>query len=149
MSEVFSHTHCLLAWGKVGGVNVQFPAVWDIPAVGTVGSQEVFALGRRRRTTVVVVVTGERGGRTPRLVQHIYSAVKMAASEGARSGRTTTKRSWKDPHSSDSCLSDTVDFHSDIVWSTGPTRHTPGAKIFIVKGRVGGFHWLLLTIANG
>lgn len=37
---------------------------------------------------------GDRGSRrTPRLVQHIfYSAVKMAASEGARSGRTTAKR---------------------------------------------------------
>lgn len=37
---------------------------------------------------------GDRGSRrAPRLVQHIcYSAVKMAASEGARSGRTSAKR---------------------------------------------------------
>lgn len=49
------------------------------------------------RTRVVpegwrVTVTGVRD-EPPRLVQHIlYSAVKMAASEGARSGRTTEKR---------------------------------------------------------
>lgn len=40
-----------------------------------------------------IAVTGDRG-EPPSLVKHIsYSAVKMAASEGARSGRTTAKRS--------------------------------------------------------
>lgn len=54
-------------------------------------------LGTMLRTRLVpqgwrVTVTGVRD-EPPRLVQHIlYSAVKMAASEGARSGRTTEKR---------------------------------------------------------
>lgn len=56
----------------------------------------------------------------PRLVQHIfYSAVKMAASEGARSGRTSAKRSWNAPYLSESRYPWGVSSCPDIIWITG------------------------------
>lgn len=80
----------------------------------------------------------------PRLVQHIfYSAVKMAASEGARSGRTSAKRSWNAPDLSESHYPWGGNSCPDTIWITGidTIAVTPRFCNFIVKSRVGGFHW--------
>lgn len=80
----------------------------------------------------------------PRLVQHIfYSAVKMAASEGARSCRTSVKRSWNASDLSESRYPWGVNSCPDTIWITGidTIAVTPRFCHFIVKSRVGGFHW--------
>lgn len=90
-----------------------------------------------------VTVTGVRD-EPPRLVQHIlYSAVKMAASEGARSGRTTEKRLWNAPD-----LNGTPHLGCDIIcsaaeWTTSVGKLLSHASQAIVLFKAGwvGFYW--------